>query len=186
MTTKTRVPYGRALGVANLLTAMLEPFCERIEIAGSIRRGRPDIGDVELVAVPRYYTRASTRDMFDAERMDEQVSQLKEALITWLAEGRFHNRGAFGDRNIYLVHVDSDMAVDIFITDEDNWGMMQFVRTGPADYVRRAMARFQQLGLHGKPYAGVVDEQGREIACPTEEVVYQLLKWSWLDPDKRL
>jgi DNA polymerase/3'-5' exonuclease PolX len=29
------------------------PRCERIEIAGSLRRGKPNVGDIEIFYVPR-------------------------------------------------------------------------------------------------------------------------------------
>ena len=39
---------------AVLILDALAPSCARLEIAGSIRRQRPYIGDVELVAIPHY------------------------------------------------------------------------------------------------------------------------------------
>ena len=53
MRSTTRIALMEATGLAGELVALLQPACERIEIAGSIRRQRPDVGDVELVVVPR-------------------------------------------------------------------------------------------------------------------------------------
>jgi DNA polymerase/3'-5' exonuclease PolX len=42
-----------AFAIAEQCRAVLAPFCARIEIAGSIRRGKPQVKDIELVAMPR-------------------------------------------------------------------------------------------------------------------------------------
>ena len=48
-----RIPRARALMLAQGLIETLRPHCERIEIAGSLRRGKPDVGDIELVCIPK-------------------------------------------------------------------------------------------------------------------------------------
>jgi DNA polymerase/3'-5' exonuclease PolX len=50
----TRMNLETATRVANRLKTLLEPYCERIEIAGSVRRQKTEgIKDVELCIVPR-------------------------------------------------------------------------------------------------------------------------------------
>ena len=44
--------YKQAKEIADNIVLMLSPFCDRIEIAGSIRRKKELIGDVEIVAIP--------------------------------------------------------------------------------------------------------------------------------------
>ena len=53
--TKTRVPLARAQVVAAEVVALLAPACERIEIAGSVRREKTDVGDIEIVCTPSVY-----------------------------------------------------------------------------------------------------------------------------------
>lgn len=43
----------QALAIAEKVKALLAPHCERIEIAGSIRRKKPDVKDIEIVAIPK-------------------------------------------------------------------------------------------------------------------------------------
>ncbi len=45
----------KTLQIAEKVKAQLAPHCERIEIAGSIRRKKPDVGDIEIVAIPKPY-----------------------------------------------------------------------------------------------------------------------------------
>lgn len=49
---KTKKLYAEALQVAEKLVDWLAPACDRIVIAGSIRRRCDLIGDIELVAIP--------------------------------------------------------------------------------------------------------------------------------------
>jgi len=41
--------------IAQIVKSELSPHCERIEIAGSIRRGKPEVKDIEIVAIPKPY-----------------------------------------------------------------------------------------------------------------------------------
>lgn len=50
-----RVPYADALTIAELVVAQLAPHCERIQIAGSIRRKSRTVKDVEIVCIPKPY-----------------------------------------------------------------------------------------------------------------------------------
>ncbi|MDP2873417.1 MAG: hypothetical protein Q8P31_12890, partial [Bacillota bacterium] len=44
----------KARVIAEELKMLLEPGCARIEIAGSIRRRKPDPGDIELLFIPKF------------------------------------------------------------------------------------------------------------------------------------
>ncbi|RYD50171.1 MAG: hypothetical protein EOP83_24365, partial [Verrucomicrobiaceae bacterium] len=73
-TTKPRFPREAALVVAGELVHLLGPVCERIAIAGSLRRDKPEVGDVEILFVPRIEERPL--DMFAIEH----VSLAEEAI----------------------------------------------------------------------------------------------------------
>ncbi|GAI50844.1 unnamed protein product, partial [marine sediment metagenome] len=44
----------KAKVIAENLRSLLAPVCARITIAGSIRRQKPEVGDIELLCVPKY------------------------------------------------------------------------------------------------------------------------------------
>ena len=42
-----------ATAIAERVVEILRPHCDRIEVAGSVRRGKPEVGDIEVVCIPR-------------------------------------------------------------------------------------------------------------------------------------
>jgi DNA polymerase/3'-5' exonuclease PolX len=48
----------RAREIADGLVRRLSPGCVRIEVAGSVRRGKAEVNDIELVAVPKMEVQA--------------------------------------------------------------------------------------------------------------------------------
>jgi DNA polymerase/3'-5' exonuclease PolX len=53
MSAAVKFPYPVVLPIAGRIVEALRPYCERIEIAGSLRREKPMVGDIEIVAIPR-------------------------------------------------------------------------------------------------------------------------------------
>jgi DNA polymerase/3'-5' exonuclease PolX len=53
MSSKQRIPLARARIIAGEIVDLLTPVCERIEVAGSVRREKATVGDnIEIVCVP--------------------------------------------------------------------------------------------------------------------------------------
>src|SRR3972149_1812673 len=74
----------QAYGIAGGLVMALRPVCERVEIAGSIRRGKAEVKDIEIVCVPTMELVESLLlfpvDGFMGQPMYEQRSLLDERL----------------------------------------------------------------------------------------------------------
>ena len=179
---KTRHPLAYAQVVAEKLIELLAPACERIAVAGSVRRLRPDVGDIELVAIPKVYP-----DFFANSH-----SMLDEAILSLVAKGvvdyRMNSRGArtFGPLNKLMIY-QSGIWVDIFTATQENWGRDLLVRTGSADFNRRVMSRFIQLGKRGHAYGDVAVTlaTGGSVRAPDEEAMFRLLHWDYIRPEER-
>ena len=50
---KNRIPLKKAMNLAEKIYDRLLPLCDYIVVAGSIRRQRPEIGDIEFVVLPK-------------------------------------------------------------------------------------------------------------------------------------
>lgn len=111
--------------------SLLVDVCERIEIAGSLRRLKPEVSDVELVCVP-----------LSEVALYRRCEELHRARIF---QKRLNKRGhsiAWGQREKAVWYMRLDEAsgvpkgvpVDIFIVLPDrSWGVTMLLRTGPGD-----------------------------------------------------
>lgn len=114
----------RAKAIAGNIKAVLESSCERIVIAGSIRRQKRDVGDIELLCIPKYIA--------GVDRLDAKIQTM---IYFDLLGYRLNKLGrkVYGPKNKLLVHP-SGIGVDIFSTDELCWPVALVVRTGGEDY----------------------------------------------------
>lgn len=172
-TGKQRFPQCRAWPIALGLQTLLAPVCECVRVAGSLRRGLPDVGDIELVCIPR-----------EGEGLDRALQELMQLRVL---EKRRDKRGreTYGPKNKLLLHVPSGIPVDIFTASRENWGMALLVRTGPAEFNIRVMATLLRKGMRGHAYGGVTVPGRGEVPCPDEETVFRLLGWDYIPPEHR-
>lgn len=175
----TRWPHAEALAVAEELRGLLEPHCERIEIAGSLRRQKPDVGDIELLCVPK-----PAESIWHTDALDAALSGLMgDGVLNFRLNGR--GSRTYGPLNKYLTHLASGIAVDVFSTDLDHWGAALLIRTGPKEMNVRMMTRCAGLGFKGYVY-GIRNRQGEDMAVPDEESVFRLLGWDYVPPEQRV
>ena len=179
----------------NDILPFLSPLCERIEVAGSVRRQKPRVKDIEILAVPKV---DKSFNLFGevADQSDLLLNTLKSEVEhgdVWAKRPSVTGRYSFGRQNKLLVHQPSGIPVDIFTTTMENWGMAMVVRTGPTQFNITMMSRFRELRMRGHAYGGVTKlgphgSEGSErerIICPDEETVFRLLGWNWIHPTQR-
>lgn len=174
--TKSYLPLAVALARAEALRDALAPYCERIEIAGSIRRQRPHVGDIEIVAVPKLLD--AQRDLFGAE------SSRPSALWGYLDRVvPMQYRKKWGGK--YRQYVETDeFPVDIFTARPETWGLILMIRTGSADFSQYVVTRLRERGtpsVEGR----VVDAEGRAIPTPEEADVFHLAGMAYREPRER-
>lgn len=187
------LPLETAHRVADRLMRELSPACERIAIAGSIRRRKPEVRDIELVAVPRYEDRTGD----DLWGTTHSVNLLDERLQALAAAGTLGPRvvevhRADGtieeskrDGRAYKALRYQDMPVDLFIVHpgESDWGVIYTIRTGPADWSQRLVTdcqRYLRRVQGGKLY-----RSGKHVPCPEEEDFFAAIGQRWIDPPDR-
>jgi DNA polymerase/3'-5' exonuclease PolX len=192
------------LELALSLQATLTPACARIELAGSIRRGKPDPKDIELVAIPVLVPRRQAL-LFGGEANAGQDNLLEQAIARLVAGDEWEFDPVVkrnGPRYKRLRHRESLAACDLFITDCRCWAVIYALRTGPSDFSKALVSRALGMGmfveeglLHGHRRVYGKDDKPlpcpRGAACsliiptPEEEDFFRSLKLPVWSPAKR-
>ncbi|MGI0079679.1 MAG: hypothetical protein ACRECH_08645 [Nitrososphaerales archaeon] len=186
--------YDEALARAENVLMYLKPFCERVGIAGSIRRKKQDdIKDIEIVAVPIFYEQDISTNL-TGEKMIQRTDMLAVRVEQLLSEGIFGHgdpdktgkRAPCGPK-YYRLRYDGEK-LDLFVViPPAQWGVIFAIRTGDKDFSHWLVTRALEIGM--KVDGGSLYQIGSnfEIAIPTPEETdfFKALKVKWIEPEKR-
>jgi DNA polymerase/3'-5' exonuclease PolX len=187
---KIRFPRALALDAASVLVAHLTPHCLRIIVAGSLRRERPDVGDIEIVFIPHRMKAPDPNDLFNVLEVDCAAVMINAMVSAGFLVKRAKSDGTFtwGEQIKLAVHTPNGIPVDFFTATETNWWNLLVCRTGSADsnvaICNAAIAR----GLKWQPYgAGFEDRVTGEIVhvSTSEEDVFAAVGLPCLPPHQR-
>ena len=160
---------GLARRIAERIVSELMPGCHRVEIAGSLRRGRPHVGDIDLVVLPK--DRAALRERLARNcRLETRGDQ---NVIATMANGL--------QLDVFMAR---DAESSLFDTVPSNWGTLLLCRTGSKEFNVWLAQQAKAQGLHWNPYRGV-EQRGQVIAGETEEAVLAALGVDWVKPEDR-
>lgn len=169
-------PTTSARDVAAKLVARLSPLVDRIEIAGSIRRGAPIPKDIELVAVP-----SEIADDLWGENVRPALPEIRSVCSTL---GRVTKAG---DRYVQVAGVlGSGLTLDLFLVHPPaEWGTIFAIRTGPAAYSQELVTRIR--GRLWRCVDGhVVNDRGEVVPTPEEEDFFRAAQTPWVPPEARV
>ena len=191
-----KAPMARALAreIALELIGLLKPACERIQLAGSIRRRRELVGDIELLAVPRTIEQ---RDLLGevTGAVDALHVRCDELLALGVLAKRRSDKGLthYGPASKRLVY--RGVPVDLFVCEAGNFGMHLLVRTGPAKWSNRLvtpLGRRTHDGLPGLLPPGLtvaggvwLHREGERLETPEESDAFEALELPWIEPHLR-
>lgn len=187
-TEKPKYPLAEAQEIAAELIAHLGDFAEKIEIAGSIRRKKAQVGDIEILYIPTIGEQDSGDLLGTLEPVnyfDMALSTLEEAGIL---ERRKNVKGSetFGEKNKLMRHVQSGIPIDFFATTEDCWWNYLVCRTGGAESNKAIATAALKRGTRWNPYSpGFTKEDGGIIAVHAESQVFTFLGLPYLQPEER-
>lgn len=190
----------RTLADAIASRLLVRGAVERVAVAGSIRRGRADVKDIELVVVPRVVP--TQRDLFGQPVGRQNLLDLLVGEL--LAEGvvghRLDIRGrrAAGERYKRLVWQHGPLAgigLDLFsVLPPAEWGLQLVVRTGPAGFSQRLVTprdRGGELPSGHRVIDGAIWQTNdlgapvRAVPTPEEDDVFHFLGLDTIRPEER-
>lgn len=173
---KNKMHYLVAIKVAQALEVMLGAACERTLIAGSLRRKKAEVGDIELVVLPKV---EEVRDLFG--EITGFRSLLDEALVG--LDARLTKNGTR-----YKQFAWDGCPVDLFIATRDTWGCIATIRTGSADFTHWLVSPRRQGGgcpSHLRFSEGRIWEGAQALDTPDERDVFAALGQRWVEPEDR-
>lgn len=188
---KTKYPRADALAVAKELCDLLKPISDKLIVAGSLRRRKAEVGDVEICYLGKIEPRPDPLDLLGqvipTNLADEFLGQL---LARGVLQRRPNVNGgtAWGERNKLAVHVASGIPVDFFQTRPEGWWSLVVCRTGSAAHNEKVCHAAIARRLRWNPYAGFEDRaSGQLLYIPrSEPAVFERVGLPWLDPWQRV
>jgi DNA polymerase/3'-5' exonuclease PolX len=193
MSSKIKHARAKALEVAKELTAALRELCEpeRFIFAGSLRRLKPEVGDIEVVYVPRVELLPDPADL-----LGNPIPTVKFdlQLAAWLKSGviskRVGEKGgtAWGDFNKLAVHTASGIGIDFFQANKRNFWTLLVCRTGSMESNTRVCMAAEKLRQRWNPYRGFEDRLTRELLFvpDSEEALFKHVGLPYLQPKDRI
>lgn len=177
------------MAVALDLESRLSPHCDRLQIAGSLRRGKERVSDVEIIYIPKLETVPEPGALFG----DLEVNRTAEAIDRLVLDGVLAKREkvdgshTWGNEIKLAVHLDSGIPVDLFATKGDWWHGYLACRTGPKELNTLVCQRAIDRGLNWNPFRGCFTRQsgGDAVLIHHEADVFTTVGLECLPPEQR-
>ena len=169
--------------IAEKVLKHISPAMDRIEVAGSIRRRKPVVGDIEICGIPG--------DREKLIKLLEDVGQhIKPGVpgaVPWTPKAAAK----------YLrVRLMEGMNLDVFLAKPENWGGLFMMRTGSGaspdgntfhGFIPGIFGRWKKISGGGRMTECMpTTVDGEQIAIPEEQDFFNLLGMDFVPPIERI
>lgn len=131
--------YLKAKRIADKIVRLLSPDCDIIHIAGSIRRKKPDVKDIEIVCLPKKIP--TDTDLFGGAgdyRVGADFPHTISVISAEIVKG--HVNGRYMQIRLKGSSPTSAIMLDLFMPQPDDYYRQLAIRTGSADYSAAVLA----------------------------------------------
>jgi len=149
--------------IAAGIVETIKPFCEKVEVAGSIRRKRPEIRDIDIVLIPKPFS------------WDLIIHRL-----CYHDPSRLIKQGP----KLATVSLPVGISVDLYVATPETWGVLLLIRTGSKEHNIRLCSLARSKGLMLSAARGVIQD-GKVIASRTEAEIFHALDLPFIEPRQR-
>ena len=154
------------LGIAMLQEVLKIPGVIKATLAGSLRRKKDTVGDIDIIVTAE---RKKWKSIVNRFVQLPQVSRVQ----------------AKGETRASILLKENKVQVDIRIVHEDEYGAALFYFTGSKEHNIKLRQIAKDKGWKVNEY-GVFDKSGKRIAGKTEEEIYHLFGINFIPPEERL
>lgn len=170
----------QAVADAEAFRAMFSDCYERWTIAGSVRRRKPEVSDIEHVVIPKF------ADLEGAGLFAQRTNLLWRKLDEYVAAGVigkhvYANGFKWGDK--FRGAEFRGFAHELYTTDADSWGAQLAIRTGPWEFSRHLVSEIKKHGMRNDE--GCVWRGEQRVAVASEEEYFALCGVAFVEPEAR-
>lgn len=169
--------------IANEVRQHISPTMDRVEVAGSIRRRKEIVGDIEICGIPA-----------DREKLIKLLSDLGQHIkpgvpgaIPWTPKV---------EAKYLRVRLDQGMNLDVFLATPENWGGLFMMRTGSGaspdgnafhGFVPGIFGRWKKLSGGGRMTDCMPTmPTGEQLWIHEEQDFFDLLEMDFVPPEERV
>lgn len=155
--------------IAEKYLSEILPHCIRAEIAGSIRREKPEVKDIEIVCIPKLYDTG----LFE--------SGLASVVNKW---EKVKGEMEYGKCKYTQRILPEGIKLDLFFAEVENWGNIFLIRTGDWEFSKKIMGtRLPQNGY--RQVEGYLKHKEKIIPCYEEEELFKRAGLRFIEPKNR-
>ena len=142
------------------------PEIEKVELAGSLRRGKETIGDIDILVTCDKNDRKKIIAQFTSPEISKQIL-------------------AKGDTKASIIMKKSGKQADLRIVNENEWGAALQYFTGSKEHNIHLRTIAKEKGYKISEYGIFSSKKDKKIAGKTEEEIYNTLGFQWMPPEMR-
>lgn len=162
--------------VADKYLQILKPHCLRIEIAGSIRRERKEVKDIELVCIPKA---VNVNDgMFDKK-------EIRDPKFVQLINSFKREKGNGEGKAVKIILPEEEINIDLFITTPEQWGVIFMIRTGNEWFSKRMVTEIKEFGFYCED-GYLKRKSGDIVPCFEEKDFFTITGAQYVEPYARV
>ncbi len=162
---RERMPLGRARPLAEEIVSELKKLKEvgRIEIAGSLRRWKETVKDIDILV--------TSREPMKVMNAFVRLPQVQDVLLKGPTKSS--------------VMLREGIQVDLRVVEEESFGAALQYFTGSKAHNIKIRERAMKLGLKINEYGVFREEDNKKVAGKTEEEVYEAIGLPFIEPELR-
>jgi DNA polymerase (family X) len=165
--------------LAEKVCLVLQPLCDEIEVAGSVRRGKSEVGDVDIVALPKAVDLPG--GLCGVVKVDPSTvwkNLIPKALV------KSGLKLEVSGKELHRFSFPSGLQVDVYRARPETWGVILLIRTGSKEHNVKLCTLARSKGLMLSASQGVI-ENHNIVACRTEEGIFSALGLKFVEPKDR-
>lgn len=178
-----KMSYTEAAPLADRILRHISPVMERVEVAGSVRRKKESVGDIEIVGTP------GDREGLIALLGDigQHIKPGVPGVVPWTPK----------TASKYMrVRLNEGINLDLFLSTRDNFGGLFLMRTGSGSgpdgnsfngFTPGIFSRFKKISGGGRMMNVMPTmPSGEQLSVPEEIDFFNILEMNFVPPEERV